>query len=54
MMGLPYSMVSNSIPTDKRGVYMGIINMMIVIPKFLEPNKNNVLVIVLLPRLMFI
>ena len=36
MMGLPYSMVSNSIPTDKRGVYMGIINMMIVIPMFIQ------------------
>lgn len=36
MMGLPYSMVSNSIPSDKRGVYMGIINMMIVIPMFIQ------------------
>jgi len=36
MMGLPYSMVSSAIPTDKRGVYMGIINMMIVIPMFIQ------------------
>jgi len=36
MMGLPYSMVSKAIPTDKRGVYMGIINMMIVIPMFIQ------------------
>ena len=32
IMGLPYSMVSPDIPAEKRGVYMGIINMMIVIP----------------------
>lgn len=36
MMGLPYSMVSPSIPSEKRGVYMGIINMMIVIPMLLQ------------------
>ena len=32
MMGIPYTMVSKVIPQDKRGVYMGILNMMIVIP----------------------
>jgi len=32
MMGIPYAMVSRVIPEDKRGVYMGIVNMMIVIP----------------------
>ncbi|MDX5586325.1 MAG: MFS transporter [Aureibaculum sp.] len=32
MMGIPYAMVSKVIPEDKRGVYMGIVNMMIVIP----------------------
>lgn len=32
MMGIPYSMVSKAVPQDRRGVYMGILNMMIVIP----------------------
>lgn len=32
MMGIPYSMVSKIVPQDRRGVYMGILNMMIVIP----------------------
>ncbi len=32
MMGIPYSMVSRVVPQDRRGVYMGILNMMIVIP----------------------
>lgn len=36
MMGLPYSMVSPDIPGEKRGIYMGIINMMIVIPMLLQ------------------
>ncbi|AZA76386.1 MFS transporter [Chryseobacterium sp. G0186] len=36
MMGLPYSMVSPSIPAEKRGVYMGVINMMIVIPMLIQ------------------
>ncbi len=36
MMGIPYSMVSRIIPQDKRGVYMGIVNMMIVIPMFIQ------------------
>lgn len=36
MMGIPYTMVSKVIPQDKRGVYMGILNMMIVIPMFIE------------------
>lgn len=36
MMGLPYSMVSPSIPHSKRGVYMGVINMMIVIPMLIQ------------------
>lgn len=31
MMGLPYSMISPSIPHSKRGIYMGVINVMIVI-----------------------
>lgn len=36
MMGLPYAMVSPDIPAEKRGVYMGIINMMIVIPMLIQ------------------
>ncbi|WP_299550496.1 MFS transporter [Seonamhaeicola sp.] len=32
MMGIPYSMVSRIVPQERRGVYMGILNMMIVIP----------------------
>lgn len=36
MMGIPYSMVSKVIPENRRGVYMGIVNMMIVIPMLIE------------------
>ncbi|CAN5758509.1 MFS transporter [soil metagenome] len=36
MMGVPYLMVVNDIPKEKYGVYMGIINMMIVIPMILQ------------------
>tara|TARA_R110002020_G_C15789854_1_gene730059 strand:- start:36 stop:524 length:489 start_codon:yes stop_codon:yes gene_type:complete len=32
MMGIPYTMVSKIVPQKKRGIYMGILNMMIVIP----------------------
>ncbi|WP_370479916.1 MFS transporter [Tamlana flava] len=32
MMGIPYSMVSKVVTHERRGVYMGILNMMIVIP----------------------
>ncbi len=32
MMGIPYTMVSKIVPSERRGVYMGILNMMIVIP----------------------
>ena len=32
MMGIPYSMVSKIVSHERRGVYMGILNMMIVIP----------------------
>ena len=32
MMGIPYGMVSKVVPQERRGVYMGILNMMIVIP----------------------
>lgn len=36
MMGIPYTMVSKIVPQNKRGVYMGILNMMIVIPMFIQ------------------
>ncbi|MGC4035263.1 MAG: MFS transporter [Chitinophagaceae bacterium] len=36
MMGIPYLMVISKIPKERYGVYMGIINMMIVIPMFLQ------------------
>ncbi len=36
MMGIPYSMVTKIIPHDRRGVYMGIVNMMIVIPMLIQ------------------
>jgi maltose/moltooligosaccharide transporter len=36
MMGIPYIMVATSIPSDKNGVYMGIVNMMIVIPMIIQ------------------
>ena len=36
MMGVPYIMVVGQIPKSRYGVYMGIINMMIVIPMILQ------------------
>ncbi len=36
IMGVPYLMVVESLPKEKYGVYMGIINMMIVIPMLIE------------------
>ena len=36
MMGIPYLMVVSKIPKERYGVYMGIINMMIVIPMFMQ------------------
>jgi len=36
IMGIPYAMVSQVIPQERRGVYMGIVNMMIVIPMLLQ------------------
>ncbi len=36
MMGIPYLMVINNIPKERYGVYMGIINMMIVIPMIFQ------------------
>ncbi|WP_209400429.1 MFS transporter [Pseudozobellia sp. WGM2] len=36
MMGIPYLMVVAAIPKERYGVYMGIINMMIVIPMIIQ------------------
>jgi len=36
MMGIPYLLVVSKIPKERYGVYMGIINMMIVIPMILQ------------------
>lgn len=36
MMGIPYLMVISYIPKERYGVYMGIINMMIVIPMIMQ------------------
>ena len=36
MMGIPYLMVVKEIPKERYGVYMGIINMMIVIPMLVQ------------------
>ncbi len=36
MMGIPYLMVVGAIPKERYGVYMGIINMMIVIPMLIQ------------------
>ncbi len=36
MMGIPYLMVISKIPKERYGVYMGIINMMIVIPMIFQ------------------
>jgi len=36
MMGIPYLLVVSAIPKERYGVYMGIVNMMIVIPMILQ------------------
>lgn len=36
MMGIPYLMVVSNIPKERYGVYMGIVNMMIVVPMILQ------------------
>ena len=36
MMGIPYLMVVSEIPKERYGVYMGIINIMIVIPMIFQ------------------
>jgi maltose/moltooligosaccharide transporter len=36
MMGVPYLLVVSQIPKERYGVYMGIINMLIVIPMLIQ------------------
>lgn len=36
MMGIPYLLVVDKIPKERYGVYMGIINMMIVLPMLIQ------------------
>ena len=36
MMGIPYILVVSSIPKERYGVYMGIVNMMIVVPMIIQ------------------
>ena len=43
MMGVPYLLVVGSIPKERFGVYMGIINMMIVIPMIFQTLSFGVI-----------
>jgi maltose/moltooligosaccharide transporter len=36
MMGIPYLLVVSQIPKERYGVYMGIINMLIVVPMLIQ------------------
>jgi maltose/moltooligosaccharide transporter len=36
MMGIPYILVASMVPRERTGVYMGIVNMMIVVPMLVE------------------
>ena len=36
MVGVPYLMVASMVPREKTGVYMGILNMMIVVPMLIQ------------------
>lgn len=36
MMGIPYILIVSMVPKERYGVYMGIVNMMIVVPMLLE------------------
>ncbi|MFT5162287.1 MAG: maltose/moltooligosaccharide transporter [Alteromonadaceae bacterium] len=38
ILSLPYAMLSNTLPSDKMGVYMGIFNFFIVIPQILAAS----------------
>lgn len=41
MMGVPLMIVVRSIPKKRRGVYMGIVNVMIVVPMLIETVAFN-------------
>ncbi|CCQ11718.1 Predicted maltose transporter MalT [Pseudoalteromonas luteoviolacea B = ATCC 29581] len=43
ILSLPYAMLSNSVPQNKMGVYMGIFNFFIVIPQLLAASVLGVL-----------
>ncbi len=36
MMGIPCIIVASMVPKERTGVYMGIVNMMIVVPMLLQ------------------
>src|ERR687894_2176796 len=36
MVGVPYLMVASMVPRERTGVYMGILNMMIVVPMLIQ------------------
>src|SRR3712207_2283299 len=36
MMGIPYILVASMVPKERTGVYMGIVNMMIVVPMLVQ------------------
>ena len=36
MLGIPYIMVASMVPKERSGVYMGIVNMMIVVPMLIQ------------------
>ncbi|MDB5686011.1 MAG: transporter, partial [Rhizorhabdus sp.] len=36
MMGNPYAMLANAVPSERAGIYMGIFNMFIVVPMLIE------------------
>ena len=40
IVGIPYVMATEMIRKERRGVYMGVINMMIVVPQLLRPSPS--------------
>jgi len=44
ILSLPYALLSDSVPADKMGVYMGIFNFFIVIPQLLAATLLGFLV----------
>ncbi|MEO5625370.1 MAG: MFS transporter [Dokdonella sp.] len=44
ILSLPYALLSNSVPTHKMGVYMGIFNLFIVIPQLLAASVLGFLI----------